>query len=79
MKFHVALVLGAAVLVGCGSGSSSKEVSGVAEADIERCWKQAGVKGDLYRYITPQQAVGVVPGGVFSEQQAAAFKSCLGV
>jgi hypothetical protein len=49
----------------------------ITQALIATCWKQAGIKGDLYKFMTPEEAAGIQPGGVFSKSQHAAFTACL--
>lgn len=79
-------VLGAVLVSGCvsdGGGESivsrPTQVEGnkITDALIETCWKQAGIKGDLYKFMTPEEAAGIQPGGVFSKSQHAAFTTCL--
>ncbi|MDE4140118.1 MULTISPECIES: 50S ribosomal protein L20 [Rhodobacterales] len=86
MKVKFLWVLAGVFVSACmndGGGSSvvsrPTQVEGnkVTKALIETCWKQAGIKGDLYKFMSPEEAVGVQPGGLFSESQHAAFQSCL--
>jgi len=51
--------------------------AGLTKAKIETCWKQAGIKGDLYKFMTPEEAAGVQPGGVFTKEKHAVFTACL--
>ncbi|MEX0303619.1 MAG: 50S ribosomal protein L20 [Leisingera sp.] len=51
--------------------------AGLTKAKIETCWKQAGIKGDLYKFMTPEEAAGVQPGGVFTKEKHPVFKACL--
>ncbi|MEP2715524.1 50S ribosomal protein L20 [Pseudophaeobacter sp.] len=79
-------VVAAVLLSGCVSNGGGEAVVAepvqdqggtVTKALIETCWKQAGIKGDLYRFITPEEAAGIQPGGVFSESQHVVFTACL--
>jgi hypothetical protein len=86
MNIKIALALGAMLLSGCVSDDSGEafltrpatvEGKTITDAVIETCWKQAGIKGDLYKFMTPEEAAGIQPGGVFSKSQHAAFTACL--
>ena len=84
MKYSVVAVVGALVLAGCSNGSESVVIKNdgsapktVDKAVIETCWKESGIKSDLYRFMTPSQALGLQAGGVVSAQQLSVFKACL--
>ena len=86
MNIKFVSVLGALLLSGCvndGGGEAYMkrpvQVEGktITDALIATCWKQAGIKGDLYKFMTPEEAAGIQPGGVFSKSQHAAFTACL--
>ncbi len=89
MNIKVVWALGAVLLSGCvsGGGDGSGEafltrpaqVEGktITDALVATCWKQAGIKGDMYKFMTPEEAVGLQPGGLFSKSQHAAFTACL--
>ncbi len=80
MKTYMAIPLCFALLANCSTGSSSSSASQTITPDaIETCWKQVGIKGDLYKFMTPSEAAGLQPGGAFSEEQVVQFKTCLGV
>jgi hypothetical protein len=79
-------LVAAAVLSGCVSNGGGESVvirtqpgqgGQISEALIESCWKQAGIKGDLYKFLTPEEAAGIRPGGVLSKSQHAEFTACL--
>ncbi|MGR3620727.1 50S ribosomal protein L20 [Pseudophaeobacter sp.] len=85
MKAMAIFPLAAALLSGCVSGggdsivtrTSQTQGNEITKAQIETCWKQAGIKGDLYKFLTPSEAVGLRPAGAVSKSQHAAFHSCL--
>ncbi|SMX28914.1 hypothetical protein TRP8649_03041 [Pelagimonas phthalicica] len=51
----------------------------VTKEQVEICWKQVGFKGDIYKFLTPEEAVGLRPSGSMSQEQVDAFKACLGL
>lgn len=65
----------ALLLAACGGPEPTTQAD---RAMIERCWQNAGISGDLYKFITPAQAGGLQAGGVVSEAQAVSFKQCIG-
>ncbi|EBA16763.1 50S ribosomal protein L20 [Roseobacter sp. SK209-2-6] len=85
MKLWTMCIAGAVLLAGCSGGNSVSIVTKggsdaaieVTKPLIETCWKQAGIKSDLYKFLTPQEAVGLRAGGVVSKEQKAAFDACL--
>jgi hypothetical protein len=79
-------VVAAVLLSGCvsdGGGESfvarpvQDSAGKITKGLIETCWKQAGASGDLYKFMTPEEAAGIQPGGVFSKSQHAVFTACL--
>lgn len=81
-------ILGAVLttFMGCTSSSDSIVVRNddgttttatITKESIERCWIQVGFEGDLYKFITPEEAAGLTRVGGASEGQVAAFKACL--
>ena len=49
----------------------------ITAATIEKCWKRAGIKGDLYKFMTPNEAAGLKAGGIVSQEQADVFQACV--
>lgn len=85
MKFGVMCAAGAVLLAGCQSSTNSEMVvarpqaasAGITKAQIETCWKKAGIQGDLYKFMTPEEAAGIQSGGVFTKEKHAVFTACL--
>lgn len=84
MKIKAICMTFAALAAGCqntvqssATVTSQPASDSITKAQIETCWKQAGIKGDLYKFMTPEEAAGVRPGGVFTEQKHAKFTTCL--
>ncbi|OED50364.1 50S ribosomal protein L20 [Rhodobacteraceae bacterium (ex Bugula neritina AB1)] len=85
MKFGVICAAAAVLLAGCQSSTNSEMFvakpqaasAAVTKAHIETCWKKAGIPGDLYKFMSPAEAAGVQPGGVFSKEKHAVFTACL--
>ncbi len=50
----------------------------VSKEAIEACWKRAGLKGDIYKFMTPAEAAGLLPSEAISQTQVDVFKTCLG-
>lgn len=79
-------VVAAVLLSGCVSSGGGESVVArpvqdqggqITKAQIETCWKQAGINGDLYKFMSPEEAAGIQPGGVLSKSQHAVFTACL--
>ncbi|GAA6181116.1 MULTISPECIES: 50S ribosomal protein L20 [unclassified Shimia] len=49
----------------------------VTKSSIETCWTRAGLKGDIYKFMTPEEAAGLKSVGGASDSQVTAFRSCL--
>ncbi len=62
------------LLAGCGGPTPTSPAD---RAKIETCWQNAGISGDLYKFLTPAQAEGLKAGGLVSEAQAASFNQCI--
>ena len=84
MKTNSLLVMAASVVVaGCTAGSNSGSAENdptaynIDSAKIETCWKSAGIESDLYRFMTPAEALGLQAGGVVSQEQASKFNACI--
>ncbi|NSY38959.1 50S ribosomal protein L20 [Leisingera sp. ANG59] len=85
MKFNIMCAAGAVLLAGCQSSTNTETFTArpqaasasITKAQIESCWKKAGIQGDLYKFMTPEEAAGVQPGGVFTKEKHAVFTACL--
>lgn len=73
---HKLMMTGALVaLTACSAASRTPPVP---PAQVEACWKDAGIQGDLYKFIKPsiQGTLTAAPGA--SQAQLDSFNSCVG-
>ncbi|THH38701.1 hypothetical protein E4Z66_03785 [Aliishimia ponticola] len=49
----------------------------VDPAKIEPCWIAAGLKGDIYKFLTPEEIGGLSKVGGASKAQVSQFKNCV--
>lgn len=68
----------AGALVALTACSAASRTPPVPPAQVEACWKQAGIQGDLYKFIQPsiQGKLTSAPGA--SQAQLDSFNSCVG-
>ena len=83
-------VLGLLLLTACQSSSSNfatlkptgtSVVPTVAPTreKIAECWGEAGLSGDIYKFLTPAELQGLQKVGKASQAQVQQFKSCAAV
>lgn len=87
MEFRCLFVLSTLLISACQSSSgdyassSSRDVpaqinSDLTKAQVEVCWKQAGLEGNLYKFLTPVEAQSLSKIGGASKEQVAQFRAC---
>lgn len=78
MTSKLTILFAALLIAGCGSNSNNKPVSNssVAGQKIESCWKQAGLQGDIYKFLTPAEVLGLQSIAGATDLQVSQFKAC---
>jgi hypothetical protein len=88
MTSKLTILFAALLITGCGGNSNHNSApasttsaapassAGITSQKIESCWKQAGLQGDIYRFLTPQEVLGLQSIGGATDQQVSQFKSC---
>lgn len=89
MEKVIILTICATALIGCSQPSSQGATatimstdtasvpSGVTRETIAKCWTSEGIPSDLYKFLTPQEALGIQKIDGASDAQINAFKSCI--
>ncbi len=75
-----------ATLSACGAQNSVTDATytanntasnSITREKIASCWRSVGLPGDIYKFMTPEEAAGIKKIGGASQAQLGAFKSCL--
>ncbi len=78
---NTAALASLAVIAACSSGenmavSEAGSTLKIDAAKVPACWAQAGLEGDIYKFLTPEEIAGLSKVGGASKAQVQTFKQC---